>query len=217
MFTITSRKEIAYEYIKNAILTDEMKPGSPVIETELSEKLEMSRTPIREALRELEAEGLIESYPARGTVVTVITTSDVEEIYELRVLLEVWALEKSFPYIKESELDYVEKMFMESYKTFDWETYHKADRLLHKLIIEKSRSKRLIGFIETLNVQIERIRRFSAQDPSRKDDSFKEHMDIIDKIRKRDLTASKKSLIKHLRSVSNSAIESCKMIQVTFV
>ena len=67
------RKNQAYEYVKNTILNGDLPQGAPVKELELAATLNMSRTPIREALRQLEAEGVVVSYPSRGTFVTTIT------------------------------------------------------------------------------------------------------------------------------------------------
>ena len=107
------KKSQAYEYLKHAIIVDEIPPGSPLVELELSESLQMSRTPIREAMRQLETEGLVTTYPARGSFVTVLTPDDVQEIYELRLALELWALERSIARITDEELDALQAAFEE--------------------------------------------------------------------------------------------------------
>ena len=99
------KKTEAYNYIKEEILSNRLQPDEPILELAISEKLKMSRTPIREAMRELESEGLIVSYPSRGSFVTALSPYDVEEIGELRILLEGWALERSINRITEEELD----------------------------------------------------------------------------------------------------------------
>lgn len=202
-----ARKEQAYEYIKNEIISGRFYPGCPVRENELSDTLKMSRSPIREALRELESEGVLVSYPSRGTFVSSLTPYDVEEIYELRSLLELWALEKGFLRITDEELNHAEELFVISNKELNWDGIHLADEFLHGLIIEKSGSKRLFLFMNNLNIQIERIRRASSKDIKRQDMSLREHMAIINNIRSRDLEASKEALKKHLWSVAQSAIE----------
>ncbi|MDR2745134.1 MAG: GntR family transcriptional regulator [Desulfovibrio sp.] len=201
------RHNQAYEYLKNAIISSTILPGSPIREMELAEQLQMSRTPIREAMRALEAEGILINYPAQGTFVMSLTSSDVEEIYELRSLFELWALERSLPRITDEEVASLEKSFTSSFYTFDWEACHNADRLLHALIVERSGSRRLSNFVNTLNTQTERIRRFSAKSPTRLQVSYREHMEILTLIRKRDIKSCADSLKKHLRSVANSAIE----------
>ena len=80
-----SRKDQAYDYIRKRIITGNLKDGTPILENDLSEELHMSRTPIREALRDLEAEGAVVSYAFRGTFVTALTPYDVEDIFDLRL------------------------------------------------------------------------------------------------------------------------------------
>ena len=204
------KKSQAYEYLKHAIIVDEIPPGSPLVELELSESLQMSRTPIREAMRQLETEGLVTTYPARGSFVTVLTPDDVQEIYELRLALELWALERSIARITDEELDALQAAFEEGYRTGAWETLHNADRGLHDLIPEKAWSRRLLMLLSLLNTQAERIRYQSARSLGRDDLSYREHLHIIQCIRERDLEKSRAALRTHLRSVANSAMDAAK-------
>lgn len=204
------RKNQAYFYLKNQILNDEIPQGSPLREMEIAAALNMSRTPVREALRELEAEGVIISYPSRGTFVTTITPYDVEEIGELRILSEVWALEKGFSRISVDEIDAMINAFKAASDPFDWQKYHEVDRAFHQMIIDKSGSKRLAGFVETLNTQIERIRRYGAKDTSRANFTLTEHLVILNCMREKDLPGARRALKNHLQSVSSSAIEWCR-------
>lgn len=209
-------KDQAYTYIRDAIFNDEFLPGMPLREIDISETLKMSRTPIREALRELEVEGVVVSFPARGTFVANITPYDVEEIYELRILFEMYALEKAFFRITDEDLDKSQAAFLAANNPFNWEQYHAADRAFHQLIIDKCGNSRMIIFFSTLNTQVERIRRFSAKSTERSSaDRLAEHLHIIECIRKRDLDASKKALSTHLRNVSNSAIDACRMLSAS--
>ena len=204
------KKSQAYEYLKHAIIVDEIPPGSPLVELELSESLQMSRTPIREAMRQLETEGLVTTYPARGSFVTVLTPDDVQEIYELRLALELWALERSIARITDEELDALQAAFGEGYRTGAWETLHNADQGLHDLITEKAWSRRLLMLLSLLNTQAERIRYQSARSLGRDDLSYREHLHIIQCIRERDLEKSRAALRTHLRSVANSAMDAAK-------
>ena len=137
-----SRREQAYEYIKKEIVTGKLKGGTPILELELSESLKMSRTPIREALKELEAEGAVVSYASRGTFVTELTPYDVEDIFNLRILMEIWSLERGIKRITKEELDVVEKHLLEAEQSGIWDEDYRADVEFHSLIVEKSGSKR---------------------------------------------------------------------------
>jgi len=208
------RKDVAYEQIKKAILSNELAPNSPVREMELAQQLQMSRTPIREALRDLEAEGLVETYPARGTIVTAITPQDIEEIFQLRTMLEQWGLERSIYRISDQELNQLQTLFTQAYTAKDTNANHKVDRQLHRLIIEKSGSHRLVVFLNMLNAQIERVRQHGAQDQKDREISYHQHMEIIDLIRKRELDACKKVLAEHLLHVSSYMKQSPRLIDV---
>lgn len=208
-----SRKDEAYLYLRDAILSNQLHEDAPISELAISEQLKMSRTPIREALRELESEGLVISYPARGTFVSPVTPYDVEEVYELRALLEGWALERSINRISTSDLEELERQFRVAHQASDWVLFHEADRTLHQTIVSKAGSKRLQDFANVLNLQVERIRRISAQDINRANVSYLEHMEIIRYLKEKDLPRCRDALRQHLKSVSNSAVEVAKYMK----
>lgn len=214
---LTDRKKQAYIYLKNAIITNELAPGAPIREQELTKRLKMSRTPIREAMRELEKDGLLISYPARGTFVLAVSPSDVAEIYDLRILCELWALEQGLSRMHDSEIEIINRLTHEAEANIDWEKFHLSDLLLHNLIIEKSYNKRLVSFIQAINVQIERIRRFNATCKDRYDLGIVEHKKIINALLNRNLPAAKKALEEHLRTSRSTAIEIAKLFELQSV
>ena len=210
------KKEIAYDYIKNAILSYDIKPDSPISESALAEELSMSRSPIREALGKLESEGLVVTYPSRGSFATSLTPYDVEEVYELRLLFEKWAFSRSIYNISDAELDELQKNFEIAYHDSDWELFHETDRQLHALIVDRAGRKRLTMFLRSLNQQVERIRLVSAKEPGRSQRSYEEHLQIIDCIRRKDIEKGEEVLDKHLRSVADSAINAAKLQNLEF-
>jgi DNA-binding GntR family transcriptional regulator len=207
-----SCKEQAYDYLQNSIILNKLAPGSPIIEMEVAKALQMSRTPVREALKELDAEGLVTNYPLRGTFVSMITPYDVEEIFTLRIALEVCALHLSINRITDDDLDRVESMFADSADGFSWEKNHQADKALHSLIVDKAGNKRLKDFLGMLNGQIERFRRIATMDSTRSINSKVEHIEILKHLRNRDLEACEESLKKHLNQVMYSTLEIAKML-----
>ena len=90
-------REIAYETLKHAIITGQIPAGARIVETEYADKLHISRTPLREALRKLERDGLVEYVLRRGVVVRAFTIADVEEIYTIRNALEMLTLPSMNP------------------------------------------------------------------------------------------------------------------------
>ncbi|WP_180247618.1 GntR family transcriptional regulator [Bacillus sp. AFS031507] len=87
--------------LRKAILNGTLKKGDRLIQEEWTERLEVSRIPFREALTQLQMEGLVELIPHKGAIVTPITRDDIEEIYHTRALLEGLAVEKSLPFLTE--------------------------------------------------------------------------------------------------------------------
>lgn len=199
-----SKKSEAYSYLKSRIQQGYFTPGSAISEAEIANTLKMSRTPVREAFRDLENNGLVISYPDRGTFVTELSFDDIQEVYELRCLLEEWALERSFLRITEEELNDFEKKFIEGYKEKNWEKTHLADKEFHNLFVIKSGSRRIQDFLSILNSQIERVRRISAIYTLRRELSIKEHLEIISCLQKKDLKKAKDALHNHLHSVAES-------------
>ena len=208
-----SRKEEAYNYIRKGIVTGELKGGMPILEVDLSETLHISRTPIREALRDLEAEGVVISYASRGTFVTELTPYDVEDIFDLRLLFELWALERGINRITDTELDIITQKLVDAEKSGNWDEDFHSDICLHTMIIEKSGSKRLVGFMNNLYTQVERISYRAFLNKTYNRNSFQEHMELIASIRERDLDKSREVLSRHLKAVANAAIEAFRTMR----
>ncbi|TDU16790.1 GntR family transcriptional regulator [Bacillus subtilis] len=209
-----SRMKQVYDHLLEAIVSNQIPPGTPLVETDIADEMKMSRTPIREALKELEAEGLVSRYQSRGTVVSHITPYDVEEIFTVRITLELCALQLSWQKITDYELKEVEKLFLALNSTSSKQDYHHADKTLHSLIINRAGNSRLKKFLNLLNSQIERFRRIAADEPTRLTRSKKEHLEIIHFLKKRDLQACEESLKTHLINVKNSTLEQAKLFAV---
>ncbi|MDQ0206141.1 GntR family transcriptional regulator [Alkalicoccobacillus murimartini] len=209
-----SRKKQVYEHLLELILSNKLTSGSPLIEMDISKELQTSRTPVREALKELESDGLVYHYPSKGAFVTNISASDVEEIFSLRIMLEVFALQQAIEKIDPQELDRLEDMFTSLDEDSSKEDLHEADTSLHQLIMDRAGNRRLKQFLMMLSVQIERFRRVAAFDTNRLSFSKKEHLEIISFIKKKDVTSAEESLIKHLENVKKSTLEASKRINI---
>lgn len=209
-----NRKRMVYDYLLEAIVSNQLPPGAPIIETEISSTLKTSRTPVREALKALEADGLVTHYPLRGTFISEITPYDVEEIFSLRTMLEVFALHLAYDKITDDELNRVEDRFLGLTAESSKEAYALADKSLHTLIVDRAGNCRLKQFLNILNGQIERFRRIAANAPSRLPSSRAEHLEILAMIRRKDLKGSEESLRKHLNNVKVSTLETAKMMML---
>lgn len=206
------RKHEAYNYLGEMIVSGKIRSGIPIKEAEIAEILHMSRTPVREALLEYEKEGVLVSYHNRGTFLAEITPYDVEEIFELRILVEEWALRRSINRITDDEISYIKDMLDTGFRMKDWNYMHNADLMLHQLIVSKSGSKRAVTFTNSLSTQLMRVRMLVRDEPERKVKSLEQHSKILECLRDRDLDGCIEVLRFHLKDVANAAIELSKYI-----
>jgi DNA-binding GntR family transcriptional regulator len=211
-----SRKNQVYEYLLESILSNKLPAGTAIAELDISNELNVSRTPIREALKELEAEGLVTRYPSRGTIVSPITPYDVEEIFSLRILLESFALQLSLPKITKEEVEGIEAMFTRLDSSSSKQEYYQADKSLHALIINHAGNRRLKQFLTILNSQIERFRRIAAVKPTRLANSKNEHLKILALLKQKDLNACEAALRNHLINVKMSTLEVAQLTAMRF-
>jgi DNA-binding GntR family transcriptional regulator len=203
-------KKVAYDYLYDSIVNNKLPPGAAIVERDISNMLGISRTPVREALKQLESEGLIWHFPLRGTFVSEVTTQDVEEIFSLREVLEETALKTAIHEIRDEELCELEALLNSLDDNTPYEKYYNSDRELHNLIIRNGHNKRLIQFLNTLNSQIERLRRISALTPKRLQKSKQEHLEIIKVLKQRDFEKTAEILKKHIRNVKLSTLNVCR-------
>ncbi len=140
--------------LRELILKGEFKMGERLMQEEWAKKLGVSRMPLREALRQLEVEGLVRIEPRRGAIVTPVSIEDIEEIYQLRALLEGEAVVKALPFLGEEEIAELEnindKMLMLKANEYDMEEFMSLNADFHRTIREGSPWRRIQSFIETL-------------------------------------------------------------------
>lgn len=194
-------KKMAYDYLREEIVSNRLPFGSPVLEQTVADALNISRTPIREAIKQLESDGLVVCYPFQGTFVTTVTHEDFVEICELRTLIEQYALEKSIDKFTEQELDTLKAAFLANRN--DVSAYQKVDAEFHHMIVEKAERKRTKEIADSLDIQITRFRNAGRQRFGfRGEASLREHLELIELIRRHDLEQCKQKLGEHLNNVA---------------
>lgn len=195
-----SLKQQAYTYIKDRIIKNKYLPGTELSENSLTEKIGVSRTPIREALVSLMAEGLVRQV-GRMYVVSSLTETDVQEIYELRNMVEVYSLKKTINSIPIDVLDQLVTKFDEAVANQDWNNYLKVDIELHRLITHVANHPILAQFEQIIQSQVDRTRYINANSDTRMARSIVEHKEIIKWIKERNYSEAKKALEYHLQQV----------------
>lgn len=203
-----SLRELVYRSLREAILRGELKPGTRLMEMQLASQLGVSRTPIREAISRLDEEGLAEIIPRKGAHVSNLTMEDVDDIFELREMLEALTITKLCREITTegiARLRYAQLVYEKAASTDDHEAIIEKDVAFHIALYEETGNKRLGGFIQQLNDLLERIRWESFQYID-KNDMYQEHIEIINAIEKRDLVAAKEAMRLHLVTSKEAAI-----------
>jgi DNA-binding GntR family transcriptional regulator len=196
----------AYEWIYRCILTNKLAFGAPISENEIARELGISRSPIREALKRLEAENIVTHFPNRGTFVTQITIHDLNEIFDLRILFELYALDSAYSRITDDTLEEIANTIENLDANSSPEQYYKANEKLHSTIISSCGNRRLQVFYNNLKTQIGMVTRISARSPVHFAPSQKEHLEIIKTFLIRDLKKAKNLLRDHLERVRHDTI-----------
>ncbi len=185
---LTLRERIV-DFVKEAIITERLKPGERVPEHELAERFGISRTPIREAFRQLESEGFLSITPRKGAIVSPITQKDVQEFYAIKSLLEGYAARLSCRKFTEKDLKRMETLNVQMAKLAKKDNvrgFFNLDNAFHDIFLSACGNDKLYNLVNNLVQQFERFRVTSLSLPGRMGNSVKQHKDIIEAFRKRD-------------------------------
>ena len=194
----------AYNWIKYAIESGELEMGEPLPENYLAEKIGVSRTPVREALRFLEQDGFVTIVPTKGAFVSEISLEDVKEIYDIRKLLEPFASLSAVNRVPEEEIDLMEKGWIEIQKMvdegnlIDWNQISDMDYCLHFTIIKYSINKRISTILSSYHSQIKRFQLLSAESLADVKNTIKQHVDLLECLRERDSKKFSTQLHEHI-------------------
>ncbi|SDM38564.1 GntR family transcriptional regulator [Halarsenatibacter silvermanii] len=202
----------AYRIIKNSIITCELEPGSYLSENMLAEALEMSRTPIREAIKLLQEENLLTAEKSQGIYVSDISLSDVKQLYATREALECKALDlardsldkKRFDELKNQLEEYLIKL--KRGEELDYEVMAASDRKFHMAIIEESENDYIKNFMNNIYAQISRYQYLSARAHSDIEDSIYQHLQLIELIQNESFAETIKKLKIHIDKAAQNII-----------
>jgi GntR family transcriptional regulator, rspAB operon transcriptional repressor len=137
---LASLEYLAYERIKEAIITLAFPPQSPIVEVQLAERLGISKTPLRAALMQLEREGLVDSVPYKGSRVAPVTLKQIAHLYQLREAIEVYALRTGLPSFTEADCDGLDQILQrqeQAVSAHDYEAANLFDRQFHRYPVER--------------------------------------------------------------------------------
>ncbi len=203
--TTTSITSQVTNAIRESIVTGEFEPGRKLSEVALSEHYEVSRTPIREALKQLEREGLVEIIPRVGTCVTKPTEKELEELFTVKEVMEGLAAgllaEKGSP--KEiKEIEKAVSAMEKAIQTSDHKLFVEANNMFHTAILEGADNSKLRFMLNMLLNQIPYTRYvyLSIEVPNRLEKSLAEHQAILAAIKQGDRDGAEKAMRQHVKS-----------------
>ncbi len=176
-------RDVVFNTLRNAILKGELKPGERLMEIQLAQRLGVSRTPVREAIRKLELEGLAIMIPRRGAIVADITLQDLRDVLEVRTALEDLAVRKACDYITEEQLKELKRASVDFKTAAESGTLVdcvEADMHFHEIIYAATNNKRLQQTLTSLREQMYRYRMEYMKDRR----MYKQLIDEHDQIRK---------------------------------
>lgn len=203
-------RELVFEALREAIINGQLEPGERLMEIQLADELGVSRTPIREAIRKLELEGLVLMVPRKGAYVASLSMKDVAEVFEIRGALEGLAAALAAERITDEELENLERQFVKSVELIDKADLKgmvEVDTGFHQILYQASRNERLAQIISNLREQIQVFRQTSLSYPGRMKIALKEHRGIVDAVSARDSETARKLAQDHIENAENSMMQ----------
>ena len=203
-------REQVTDSIRQAILDFSLQPGQRLVERELMERLEVSRTTIREAIRELSAEGLVTVVPQKGAIVTAPSLEDAVDLYEVRASLESLVVQR---FVERATDDQVVRLtgavdYLESVTTATTairEVLRAKDRF-YVVLIEGARSAALQQLLESIQARVQVLRATSLSEAGRPLEVVRELRAIVEAVARRDAVAASALCAIHIRAASVTAL-----------
>ncbi|MDO4614416.1 MAG: GntR family transcriptional regulator [Lachnospiraceae bacterium] len=206
-------REVVYMTLRRQILRGDLKPGERLMEIALAQKLGVSRTPIREAIRKLENEGLVTIAPRRGAQVARITLQELNDVLEVREALEILAIRKACELVTREDLIRIHEA-QESFTRLtqnpetDINTLGDADEHFHDMIYETTHNRRLMQMIDNLREQMYRFRIELLKKQSVREKLVGEHNEMIAALESHDVTRCINTVQIHIDNQRSAISES---------
>lgn len=208
-------KEAVYLHLKRMIMKREFTPNERIDAVELAQKFGISRTPVRDALNMLDAEGFVNTVPRQGIYIKGIYRKDLIELFQFRKMVELFALEQGFDRLREN-VDTLWNIInpintLLNTEEYDGSKVMDSDIALHKAIVDSTQNDRIIEAYTKSNGHVQMARAYYLQDLQRIQLAHEEHSKLLGEVEKGDKEASKLVLQEHLDQTLNNLL---KMIDI---
>ena len=205
--------EGTFQKLRSLLVEGVIAPGSKLNERELAEGLNVSRTPIREAIKRLAADGLVELIANRGAIAVQLSHADVVHTFDVIAQLEGYSGElaaKNISAATLSELEALQYEMMASYARRDLSNYYKLNLRIHHLINQAANNPVLTQLFSQVNARIEALRFRSNQNGVKWEKAVEEHQEMIDALKTHDSERMRKVMIQHVMNKRDVVIELLK-------
>ncbi|RNC29626.1 MAG: HTH-type transcriptional regulator McbR [Candidatus Dichloromethanomonas elyunquensis] len=204
-----SLKESAYKIIKEKLLNLEFEPGSRVREDLLAQEISMSRTPVREAVNQLSAEGFLNNIPRKGIFVMQLTTKEISDFLDIREALETLAIENCIRKINEEQLALLGSILADFEEALSKDNFKKCNQLdskFHLEIAKVSNNKKLIEFLGEIEdfMHIARAIEKKLQPKAKNELTLKEHKAILKAVRNMDVEKARKAIRANIKTMKEN-------------
>ena len=196
-------RDVVFNTLRDAILTGKIEPGERLMELHLAKKLGVSRTPIREAIRMLELEGLAVTVPRKGAQVAKLSEKDLIDVLEIRDALDELAVKSTCGKMQEKDFDELQEAleaFEKETRGGDVRTIVEADEAFHNIIYRATDNPRLMTLVQNLKEQMYRYRYEYIKDNADYDTLIAEHNAILDGLRRKDEEYVRTVMHTHLKN-----------------
>ena len=197
-------RDHVFEKLQQAIYSGKLKSGEKLTEKKVAEELDVSRTPIREAIYRLASIGLIKIIPHRGFLICKWSFKEIKDVIEIRIALEMLAVRLAIKRILPEEIKELNNLIIKMDKAVKKEDIKKASNLnneFHNRIIFASKNKELCEAIESIKNKIYHFRIISISSPNRLTESFEEHKKILDAIINKDIELAQALISQHIKKI----------------
>lgn len=207
-------RDVVFNTLRQAILTGELKPGERLMEIHLANRLGVSRTPIREAIRKLELEGLVTMIPRRGAEVAQITEKSMSDVLEVRRALDALCVELACERISDEDIRDLKDAcdnFERAVRSKDAKKIAQADVELHNIIVKATGNSRLIQLINNLSEQMYRYRYEYIKDASQHARLIEEHRIIYKSIVRKDKETASRAAKMHIDNQEKAIMKQLRL------
>lgn len=200
-------RDVVFNTLREAILKGELKPGERLMELQLASKLGVSRTPIREAIRMLQQEGLAVTIPRRGAEVAKMTEKNMEDVLQIREALEILAVQLACEKVTKQQIVHLGEAveeFERAVKTGDLKQITQSDIDFHDKIYEAADNPKLVNLLNNIREQIYRYRVEYLKEEENYPNLIEEHRKIFAGLENRDKNFVTEMTEKHLKNQANA-------------